>query len=154
MARFMTLTFLLLGWAFYEMSGGAGFQPPEAVPAPRIAFAAPEPAVDPAPPWMGATAAPAAPPEAAVVPFVLEAAQDTAALPAPVAAEPEVAPDLRVVAGGRVNLRSGPGTDHGVRAVLTRGDVVEALATEGRWARVRAGDLEGWMALGLLAEAG
>ena len=36
MVRFMMGSFVALGWAFYEMSGGAGFAPPEAVPAPRV----------------------------------------------------------------------------------------------------------------------
>ena len=70
---------------------------------------------------------------------------------------PEAAPaaEQRTVAGSRVNMRAGPGTDHGVVAVLSRGETTEILALEGGWARVRAGDgREGWMALSLLAEAG
>ena len=71
---------------------------------------------------------------------------------AAVAAEPPA--DLRMVAGGRVNMRAGPGTSHDVLGVLSRGEGVEILGLEGGWAQIRSGGREGWMALSLLSEAG
>lgn len=47
MLRLMTLTFLGLGWAFYEASGGAAFEPSDVVPSPTLAEAPPVPAAWP-----------------------------------------------------------------------------------------------------------
>ena len=158
--RFMILTFSVLAWAFYEMSGGGDFAPPEVVPAPRIAHAEPPGAAR-------ATEAPGAP-EAAIVPAsfgeprVVVAASDfappdpVAAIDAAVAAAiaDEPALETRTVRGSRVNMRMGPGTDHPVVTVLSRGEATEVLEIDGRWARIRAAGEEGWMALSMLSEAG
>ena len=152
MVRFMMGSFVALGWAFYEMSGGAGFAPPEAVPAPRVV------AVEPAGARMLIGSAEASPAAAAPRGLTVVTGPSEFGLGArPARPSPEAAPaaERRTVAGSRVNMRAGPGTDHGVVAVLSRGETTEILALEGGWARVRAGDgREGWMALSLLAEAG
>ena len=157
MIRFMTLSFVVLGWAFYEMSGGAGFAPPEAVPAPRLVRSAPEGARA----LIGSAEAAPAP---AIIPASVEAprvvtgpsdfALDATEPAEPAEPEPEPALERRTVAGSRVNMREGPGTGHGVIGVLSRGETAEVLAIDGGWARVRSEGGEGWMALSLLAEAG
>ena len=146
MLRFMVLASALLGWAFYELSGGAEFAPPEVIAPPRITHTAPPPSpairVEPIPEIVRASYA---------VPVVTAPSEFDAA-----AREAEVAPpaEIRTVAGRRVNMRAGPGTDHRVLTVLTRGETAEVLALDGRWARIRAGEREGWMALSMLSEAG
>lgn len=161
MVRFMILTFAVLGWAFYELSGGADFAPPEVVPVPRIAHVEP----DPLPGAMSATPAPE------VAPAALEAAPGTLVVtaasefepdmrpavappdPEPVAeAAPEPAAEVREVVGSRVNMRGGPGTDHAVVTVLNRGEPTEIVEIDGRWARIRSGEAEGWMALSMLSD--
>ena len=112
-----------------------------------------------APSWLGAAAAagtPAATPteggDGLLIPAALDAPPEPALVA--VAAPPEPALERRVVTGGRVNMRTGPGTEHAVTTTLSRGAPVEVLAVEGRWARVRGEGFEGWMALGLLGAAG
>ena len=166
MVRFMVLTFVVLGWAFYEMSGGADFSPPDPVPAPRIAQGEPEGAVT----LIGADEATRAAPVVLAsldAPRVVTGASafgPTAfGAGAPVAAEPvsfepeatdEPLFERRTVAGSRVNMREGPGTGFPVVDVLSRGEGAEILAVEDGWARVRSEGREGWMALSLLSEAG
>ena len=170
MVRFMTASFVALGWVFYEMSGGAGFAPPEAVAAPQLAHAYPEGARAPIGAAEAAPAAAApAPAPAPVEPagrrvvtrpseFGPRAAASSAPRPTPrPTAERDAAPapavERRTVAGSRVNMRGGPGTRHRVTHVLSRGEVAEILAVEGGWARIRSDGREGWMALSLLTPA-
>ena len=149
--RFMILTFAVLSWAFYELSGGSQFAPPEAVPAPLIARAEQETMIGAAHAGDAAEIVEASFAE----PVVVTGASEFAPPPAAVAAvAPEPPADIRTVAGSRVNMRSGPGTSHGVLTVLSRGDPTEVLAVDGRWARIRAGGIEGWMALSMLSEEG
>lgn len=161
MYKFIFLTFAFLAWAFYEMSGGADFEPSrpmaEATPAPvakpestpavtRAAAAArPEPAAEVT---RAAYTAPSydlrAPREeelAAVDPMVLASfanvlKRDEEVAPVEVASTSdtlvvEAALDLREVTGNRVNMRNGPGTAYPVVSRLERGDEVEVLATPG-----------------------
>lgn len=68
-------------------------------------------------------------------------------------ASSENAVDLRQVAGSRVNMRQGPGTDYGVIVTLDSGTQVEVLEVDGNgWARLRTVSTgqEGWMAERLL----
>ncbi|QFT57796.1 Bacterial SH3 domain protein [Sulfitobacter sp. THAF37] len=61
--------------------------------------------------------------------------------------------DVRIVSGSRVNVRGGPGTDHGVVAKLTEGDEVRVLLDNGNgWVKMQPldGSPEGWMADWLL----
>lgn len=62
--------------------------------------------------------------------------------------------DIRRVAGSRVNMRSGPGTNYGVVTTLSGGTDVEVFEVNAQgWARLRdvATGQEGWMAERLLA---
>lgn len=71
-------------------------------------------------------------------------------------ATPLPSADLRVVAGSRVNMRAGPGTDFDVLETLDQGTRTEVLEVDASgWARIRVVEsgLEGWIAERLLAEA-
>lgn len=147
MSKFIIGTFLMLAFGFYELSGGSDFEPDvrpleqiavstkslEAVPfdAPVVTRAAVE------------TAPLAAIEEIEVVTASLEVAPTVAEIPA----------DLREVAGKRVNMRSGPGTNYDVLDTLTRGMQTEVIeVNDDGWARVRVTttDQIGWMAERLL----
>ncbi|MFV0513293.1 MAG: SH3 domain-containing protein [Jhaorihella sp.] len=212
--RFVLLSFLFLGWAFYELSGGAGFEPrgvrppdrqpqvargslprtagPGAEPAraegavalvakPAIAPRKPrEPAAAPDTPTRGGAERPgtaqdtrrarssllqglalfpATEPGAEVASLGDIAARasarqaDPPALPAASPAAP--APDMREVAGPRVNMRDGPGTIYPVIQRLNIGEQVEVLGTSGTgWLRLRTvqGRQVGWVAAALISE--
>ena len=48
--------------------------------------------------------------------------------------------------GGPLNMRSGPGTGHGVTGQCQRGDFVEVVAKAGQWSEVRLANGEnGWV---------
>lgn len=151
MVRFMILTFAVLGWGFYELSGGTEFAPPDPIATPRLTHA------EPAPPG-AALAATAPDPVPSLEPDrpVMTAPRFEAAFepeaPAIVEVAEEPAAETRTVLGGRVNMRAGPGTGHPVLTVLERGEATEVLETEGRWARIRSGASEGWMALSMLSD--
>lgn len=167
MHRFMILTFLLLGWGFFEASGGSEFaQPAAASLAPPVIVGSIEEAHEGAMAgitWPAARAAyaAAAPAESMPVEIVTRARMDfgaplgpvLATLPSEAApARAEVPLDLRRVAGSRVNMRAGPGTGHEVVSVLSRGARAEVLEEQGGWTRVRAEDgAAGWMATSLLS---
>ena len=168
MTRFIALTFLLLGWGFYEASGGAEFGGrAEAALGPAVVVSQEENGPDggigriAGMPAAEARAEPAARPALSVevvarthMDFDAPLAPVLTSLPAsPVTAAQDAAADLREVAGSRVNMRAGPGTDHGVVTVLVRGTRTEVLEEEGGWARVRTQDgTTGWMAARLLSD--
>ncbi|WP_158275504.1 SH3 domain-containing protein [Maritimibacter sp. 55A14] len=142
MSRFVVVSTIFMGWAFYELSGGADFDPalnravrkaettPEAVPPPR-----PRPA--------RALSDPVPEPVAAPVPR--PAAETQGAAP-PTAAEPA---DLRRVSASNVNLRAGPGTGHAVVARLDEGAAAEVMEIDERgWAHIRLAETgqEGYVA--------
>lgn len=143
MNKFIIASFMILGFGFYELSGGSDFVP-EARPVVEIATAETAPiAVSFSEPLVT---------RAAVIetPTAAEEAADLA--PAEVTA---VALDMRAVSGNRVNMRTGPGTDYGVLDTLTRGTQAEVIEIDGSgWARVRVTDTNqvGWMAARLLAD--
>lgn len=197
MARFILLTFAFLGWAFYEMSGGASFEPARVAQAKTDPLKNPviEPEIDvtrvslnltsvgdalkandrrsalnakpakviaepakPAP----AMAAPAVfttdvIDTAVIIPSLVVGAQpEPAAQPVVSRASSTTATDIRQVTGSRVNVRGGPGKDHGVVGRLTRGAPVEILEDAGNgWVRLQAldGSAEGWMADFLLSKS-
>ena len=166
----MILTFLFVGWAGYELSGGSDFEPPqrteaaqtvlavydvteeelapaEAEPAAVVTRAAPlpetllEPTQDPSPVVQAALVA-----ETTVVPEVVPDVVEEAA----------VAVDLRQVTGNRVNMRKGPGTDYPVVGQLVRGDTAEVLQDPGTgWVMLRAvdGGQIGWMSARFVTQA-
>ena len=180
MGKFITVTFLMLGWAFYELSGGADFVPE------RREVVMAEAAAEESAPQVTRSASTAtlislnmparttAKPEpevvsevvAGITPAVANAAADLDVQEASaeevivetVAESPEVeeAPvDLRVVDASRVNMRQGPGTDFNVIDAYDRGTEMEVLMVDpSGWAQIRVvetGEV-GWMAERLLTE--
>lgn len=167
MSRFVFLSFVFIGWGFYELSGGSDFEPrpritEETTAVPTATRPKPPPAV-PAPvtpePQARTAAAPTTVPiarrdltalvtapvptpvtRAALTPSPLVAPQ-----PAPPTAPTAILPapsqppeDLRQVTGRRVNMRGGPGTAYSVLATLTRGSQVIVLREPGNgWAKLR-----------------
>lgn len=177
MNKYILIAFAVMAMAFYELSGGADFEPGETS---LVVFADPKLSVVPSQPRPeivarsdngGSVLTDIAPTRALIEPVVTNAAvtATTAVL------ETEVVPDapgqdaasveeivtiaerdLRFVDGDRVNLRGGPGTDYAVVGRLVRNDMVEILQDEGNgWLHLRAtetGD-EGWMAERLVTAA-
>ncbi|WP_147126796.1 SH3 domain-containing protein [Shimia ponticola] len=174
MTRFMLVTFGLLGWAFFELSGGSDFEPPELASSPLnelqqsvefertlVARADTSPAQQPVVQTQSndlvqnasvviEDASTDAQPTASLAVVLGEAARETT--PEPVIAEVPAA-DIRLVAGSRVNVRNGPGTNFSVVAQLTRGAETEVLQSPGNgWVKIRAANTGGvgWMAERLL----
>lgn len=181
MSRFIIISFAVLGWAFWEMSGGAQFVPeqragaehePEPIEQARQSSETSQ--TDPTDPLVSRanglqlTRAGVEAPELLIQQASLadtdrllaeRAAEARAAAQAARAARAtasEPAPDLRQVAGSWVNLRTGPGTSHGKITALPIGTEVEVLDIDSSgWARLRVveSDLTGWMAERLLTDA-
>lgn len=153
MTKFIIGSFLMLGWGFYEMSGGADFVPETAPSQEAVASVeAPEAIPFDAPQVSRANLI--------AIPIAAEEEADLIVLAsfevAPAASVAEEAPlDLRAVSGKRVNMRSGPGTNYGVLDTLVRGTETEVIEVNGDgWARIRitqSGQI-GWMAERLLSE--
>ena len=158
MLRFMTACFLLLGWTFYEASGGEQFAPETAAAAPVIAAPVADDAAEGA--ELAAFsrddyAAPAIP-DAMPVEIVSRAATDLGPVAAlPVAPEETAMAEVRPmhqVTGSGVNMRSGPGTSHGVVETLPLGARAEVLGSEGNWSHIRLENgAEGWMSANFLS---
>lgn len=147
MDKFIIGTFLVLGVGFYELSGGADFQPQQPA-AEQIANVAVTP-----------TVVPFDQPQvtrAAAIEIPVETPQQDAqiveaSLELPVVEEIPV--DLRAVSGSRVNMRTGPGTNYGVLDKLVRGTQAEVIEITGDgWARIRVVETGqvGWLAAKLL----
>jgi len=161
MKTFILLSFGFLGFAFYELSGGADFEPASA----RMASLKSSTAKTTSETSQGtATNAVAqagnssnvtrvaldltnvsnAAAHATVVPAVvtsqakiIDSAQtEQIILPSLIATTqssttPDTIGDIRTVSGNRVNVRGGPSTSHGVVNKLTRGASVEILEDNG-----------------------
>ena len=173
MDKFIIVSFLALGVGFYELSGGADFVPeqPDVVAAADTTRETPivitsdvevtrsnaaslialNPEITPV--SLETTTAPTTDPE----PVVVEVAA-----PAPAAIqEPQIDDvvaqplDLRSVAGTRVNMRQGPGTNFDVLDTLDGGTQTEVLEVNASgWARIQVvttGQI-GWMAERLLTD--
>ncbi|MFQ1701217.1 SH3 domain-containing protein [Loktanella agnita] len=178
MPKYMYVSCLFLFWAFYEMSGGADFQPParpemvaevepEVPAAPLIVItetAAPQEEIltassaDEADATLINAAISAGAENSAEVPETLTAGTIATAEPtltepvAEVAADPI---DMRLVAADWVNMRDGPSTTYAVLDTLPNGTAAEVIEVNRRgWARVRLAETGrvGWMAERLLAE--
>ena len=169
MPRLITFSSFMLFWVFYEMSGGADFEPRERVVVSQAPFtqtaarnityqrpiAVPQVqnasyipvATEPLTAVSATATARQEPPKAESAPIA----------PIP-AAPPESAaptPEIWFVAGNRVNLRMGPGTDHQVLDTLPQGTAAELVATnDDGWAQIRLAESgkTGWMAMRLLSE--
>lgn len=175
---YVPVTFLFLGWAFFEASGGLDFEPQAPAPAPApapvpetvaVEAAAPEPPAPPPAPEVAAEPAPepvAEPAPLADTGLTFDSlsspgnnqigASPAAEITAPPSSADATGPqDLRLVSGENVNMRTGPGTIYPAVASLARDTLVVVLetATNG-WVRVEvAGTLEiGWMSGRLLTE--
>lgn len=155
MSKFIVGTFLLLGFGFYELSGGSDFEPEvrpleTAVISTKSIDIVPfdEPVVTRA--SLEVEAAPLAEVEPAAEPEIVPAALEVA----PTVAEVAVELDLREVSGRRVNMRAGPSTNDAVLDTLVRGTQIEVLDVNADgWARLRVLDTDqiGWMAERFLA---
>ena len=215
--RFVMLSFVFLGWTFWELSGGSEFEPrgvreakPEKVtsvarpdPKPIVEVSAATLVAKPAVTEASFKAAQKPEPAAETVEDELTSEQKlaqlariratlggglslfpgdsgktltlasleqgaasfkTVAAPEPEAdlpqAEPEPAytppePDLREVAGTRVNMRDGPGTNYPVITRLNIGHKVEVLDESGDgWLRLRVLPEQhvGWIASSLISK--
>ena len=158
MNKFIIASFLMLGWGFYEMSGGADFVP-EVRPIAQVAVKT-QP-LDPVPfdaPLVTRAASIALPsfPDPAGAKVITASLATTPIVQDAVAAPPEsiAAIDLRQVSGARVNMRSGPSTSYSVLDTLARGTTAEVIeVTADGWARIRvtSTDQIGWMAARLLS---
>ncbi|MEO1797318.1 MAG: SH3 domain-containing protein [Pseudomonadota bacterium] len=176
MARFMIVTFLMLGWVFFELSGGTDFEPPQqearplnellqavereervevaqATTSPSLApIVSEEPSEDIAAltraRFSGANEALVTVLGTATVP--VQPVEEAVAEPLIVASSTA---DIRAVAGTRVNMRNGPGTSFPILATLTRGAEAEVIAEPGNgWLQIRVSDTGavGWMAESLM----
>ena len=166
MGKLIVGTFLILGFAFYELSGGGDFVPEsqrEQVAAAEVVEETTTPAVtrsNSATLIAVSAEAPAQADDAQIIQAVAEAVDvEVTAEPEPVAEviEEEPAPlDLRLVAGSRVNMRAGPGTDYSVLDTLNGGTSTEVIEVNASgWARIRVTDTGqiGWMAERLLSDS-
>ena len=170
MKKFMLICFGLLAFAFYELSGGADFEPEVRVAAaddasPEIATRANTEVALSASPASGSETIQDRLTTALITPAVsettlvttnevIEPVTATIADPAvvedlvdeQVVAEnttaPDVAPvDIREVAGSRVNMRDGPGTTYAVLVTLNSGTTAEVIGrNDDGWVRVRVQD--------------
>lgn len=170
MGKFIIATFLILGWGFYELSGGADFEPEpwpgqvasievEALPDAAQTADVDVTRADTTTLNVAAiTQTPASITPATEEPVVTEVVAEIAPVIEPVVEEAAVTPaapaiDLRAVAGTRVNMREGPGTNYGVIDTLTGGTQAEVIEVNADgWARIRlvGTNQTGWMAERLL----
>lgn len=179
MNKYILIAFAVMAMAFYELSGGAEFEPGNNS---LVIFAEPKPVQDKAPETpaivaRGDTGVVAltdiAPARALIEPVAtnavesltpvsletdvtLDPTQQTEVAVVQVAPATDPTPDLRFVDGDRVNVRGGPGTSYAVVGKLVRNDMVEILADEGNgWLHLRdtATGNEGWIADWLVTAA-
>lgn len=169
MGKFIIVSFLALGLAFYEFSGGADFVPEQRIVVAEAEVTNPTPfvqttnvqvtrsnsasltALNPAVTTVSLEAAPIAEPavvEVAAPIIVEDPVQEVFEIV-------NVALDIRAVGGSRVNMRQGPGTTFDVLDTLNAGTEAEVLEVNADgWARVQilnTGQV-GWMAERLLTD--
>ena len=176
MYRLMILSFLFLGWGFYELSGGPEFRPQETpIAAPILVTEAELVNIDETRLLIADAVADVAATDSFGAPEIVMRSSMDFTRPAGVTAgadgrdgleeitdialvsrlpveTPEADADLREVTASRLNMRGGPGTGHPVLATLDRGTQVEVIAENGSWVQVRTGGRTGWMASKLLSE--
>ena len=166
MPKLITASCFLLFWVFYEMSGGADFAPRDRVIVSQAPFAQ-TPSRNltyerriKAPQVTNASYAPVATEPLIAInvrttPQVVAPAEPVASVPIAELAIETPTLDLRYVAGNRVNLRRGPGTNHAVLDTLRQGTAAEVIATNDLgWAQIRLieSGQTGWIAARLLSE--
>lgn len=167
MKKFIFLTFAFLGWGFYELSGGADFEPgaqavaqaePPAAPevgradtsSPEALVSLPRPPRRPVgdlpdislvtrrEPAMAVAETRETPAPDPVAEIVEDVAAALAAAPvSPTRQQPRPDP-VSVVTGNVVNMRSGPGTHFAVLGQLRLGDDVRVIGTsDNGWVKLR-----------------
>lgn len=165
MKSYVWLTFAFLGWGYYEMSGGADFEPEQR----QVAIAEVEAETPDVVTRANTTTLLSVSTSNASQPVVddgevtqaVAEAEALGVMDAPEVVEVatpvvEPKPDLREVAGSRVNMRMGPSTDFEVITTLNGGTKLEVLeVTEDGWANVTTVErgIEGWMAERLLTDS-
>jgi uncharacterized protein YgiM (DUF1202 family) len=162
MKSYVWLIFALMGWVYYEMSGGADFVPAERQVA-VVELEAPEivTRADTTSLMSVSSSNTVAQPEvsdeeilrAVAQAVALDAVEPDVIAVVEAVVEPKL--DIREVAGSRVNLRMGPGTGFDVITTLDGGTKIEVLTVdEDGWANVSTVDrgMEGWMAKRLLSD--
>lgn len=170
MWRLIVVSFLALGFAFYELSGGADFEPPELTAQTKLKLQIDQDVIDPFVAADQTSNQFSLLDKAAVIkqiPVAIDASEevvgralweipamasdslDTASLqPELVSLDLAELPvtvseseeQVREVSGNRVNLRNGPGTQYNVLSKLTRGEQVAILQDPGN----------GWLKLRVL----
>ena len=206
MKSFILITFGLLGFAFYEMSDGANFDPNalrvsrvDAAPvieetklaSAQLNGAQTDTSVVTAEPKLeqnevsrtnvtlaalssntesgmqvSATLTPAVatapsanesePVSQLVLPSLIASADQAATEAVPTSLEQETQAIIRTIAGNRVNVRGGPGTNYDVVSRMVKGQEVEILSDPGQgWVKMRPvdGGSVGWLADFLLNES-
>ncbi len=183
MKSYVWVTFALLGVGYYELSGGAGFQPgtqgldifaevapiaPADLPVTRLAVidmtsVAQSDNARPAPDQVALDAAVLTVPDRTDAPIDASADHNQRITRSFAADETEAAAGqatsrsaLRLVNASRVNLRNGPGEDFGVVAKLGSGTPVQVLKDPGNgWVQLRTlrQGRIGWVADFLLDDA-
>lgn len=145
MYKFIIVSFMALGLAFYTLSGGSSFVPEE-----RIVVAA---AQDPEQIIAPDTQDVAVSRSNAASLIVLNPSVTLVAPPNQIALDQ----DIRSIVGSRGNLRQGPGTDFAVVNTLNGGTKAEVLEVNIRgWAHVEVVSTgqTGWVAARLLSDDG
>ena len=154
-------TFLLLGVGYYEMSGGAEFQPQAMIGAVQASTAAPDASVrndiERGESGIPVTAMREFPENVELISASFMPATPKAAVPEatpePAVAEAEASFEMRQVSGDWVNMRQGPGTGHAVLDTLPRGTEARLIEAAGGWAKIEITSTgeTGWMSERLLA---
>ncbi len=160
MKSYVWISFVFMGWGYYEMSGGADFVPVEReiavvdVQAPEIVARADTTTLLSVSTSNVAQQVPVADITLAVAEVVTPETVEIAPIEVVIeVVEPKL--DIREVAGSRVNMRMGPGTGFDVITTLDGGTKLEVLEVDADgWANVATVDrgIEGWMAERLLTD--
>lgn len=183
MWRLIVVSFAFLFLAFYELSGGADFEPVETVQAaPKLTpmiVEVPQTALPQIPQigiqtakvsakdgaaniqlaaltTSGTEAAPAELTVSATQKPVSEVVMPSIAVDAAYTSEPETVVDMRFITGKSVNMRNGPGTGYSVTGRLVSGQQVQVLQEPGNgWLKLKVLETGhvGWMADWLVSDA-
>ncbi|WPY93879.1 SH3 domain-containing protein [Limimaricola variabilis] len=153
------VTFLLLGVGYYEMSGGADFQPQTRISVAQAADTTGDAfEIERTDSGIPVTAMREFPENVELISASFMPKPAAAATPAPAAIETTAeAADAKLallqVSGDRVNMRQGPGTSHGVVDTLPRGTEARLIESAGGWAKIEITSTgqTGWMSERLLA---
>jgi hypothetical protein len=153
------VTFLLLGVGYYEMSGGADFQPRTRISVAQAADTTGDAfEIERTDSGIPVTAMREFPENVELISASFMPKPAAAATPAPAVIETTAeAADAKLallqVSGDRVNMRQGPGTSHGVLDTLPRGTEARLIESAGGWAKIEITSTgqTGWMSERLLA---